>query len=46
MHEAKGEPYNPSEDGLVFSEQQINDTIRTRNRERAIDQAWKHRHAA
>ena len=46
MHEAKGEPYNPSEDGFVFSEQQITESIRTRNRERAIDQAWKHRRAA
>jgi hypothetical protein len=46
MHEAKGEPYNPSEDGFVFSEQQINESIQARNRERLIDQAWKHRRAA
>jgi len=46
MHEAKGEPYNPSEDGFVFSDQQINESIQARNRERLIDQAWKHRRAA
>jgi hypothetical protein len=46
MHEAKGEPYNPSEDGFVFSEQQINESILARNRERLIDQAWRHRRAA
>jgi hypothetical protein len=46
MYEAKGEPYNPSEDGFVFSEQQINESIQARNRERLIDQAWKHRRAA
>ena len=46
MYEAKGEPYNPSEDGFVFSEQQITESILARNRERAIDQAWKHRQAA
>ena len=46
MHEAKGETYNPSEDGFVFSEQQINESIQARNRERLIDQAWKHRRAA
>jgi hypothetical protein len=46
MYEAKGESYNPSEDGFVFSEQQINESIQARNRERAIDQAWKHRRAA
>jgi hypothetical protein len=46
MHEAKGEPYNPSEAGFVFSEQQITESILARNRERAIDQAWKHRQAA
>ena len=46
MHEAKGESYNPSADGFVFSEQQINESIQARNRERLIDQAWKHRRAA
>ena len=46
MYEAKGESYNPSEDGFVFSEQQINESILARNRERTINQAWKHRRAA
>jgi hypothetical protein len=46
MYEAKGESYNPCEDGFVFSEQQITESILARNRERLIDQAWKHRLAA
>jgi hypothetical protein len=46
MHEAKGESYNPSADGFVFSEQQIAESLQARNRERLIDQAWKHRRAA
>jgi hypothetical protein len=46
MYEAKGESYNPSEAGFVFSEQQITESILARNRERTIDQAWKHRQAA
>ena len=40
MYEAKGETYDPSEDGFVFSEQQINDAILRRNRERLIDEAF------
>jgi hypothetical protein len=42
MYESKAEPYDPSEDGFVFSESQINDAIRRRNREHEIDQAWDH----
>jgi len=40
MYESKGEIYRPSEDGFVFSQTQINESIRTRNRERLIDEAW------
>jgi len=42
MYESKGETYDPSEDGFVFSESQINDAILRRNREREIDRAWDH----
>jgi hypothetical protein len=44
MYESKGETYRPSEDGFVFSQTEINESIRTRNRERLIDQAWDHHH--
>jgi hypothetical protein len=40
MYEAKGETYDPSPDGFVFSEQQTNEAIRRRNRERLIDEAF------
>jgi hypothetical protein len=39
MYELKGETYNPSEDGFVFSETQINTAILTRNRERLTEEA-------
>ncbi len=39
MYEAKAEPYDPSTDGFVFSEQQINQAILRRNREREADKA-------
>ncbi len=42
MYESKGETYNPSEDGFVFSESQINDSIRARNRERLIEETYEH----
>jgi hypothetical protein len=43
MHESKGETYDPSADGFVFSEQQIEESIRTRNRERLAEEAYEHR---
>jgi hypothetical protein len=43
MYESKGEPYDPSSDGFVFSEDQIDNAIRRRNREREIDRAYDHR---
>jgi len=46
MYESKGETWNPSSVGFVFSEQQINQSIRRRNRERLIDKAWTHHHNA
>ena len=40
MQEAKGKTYDPSADGFVFSKAQINEAIRTRNRERLIFEAF------
>jgi len=34
MYESKGDTYDPSDDGFVFSEDQINQTILRRNRQR------------
>jgi len=45
IYKSKGETYRPSEDGFVFSETQINEAVRTRNRERLIEEA-SHRAAA
>jgi hypothetical protein len=42
MYQSRGDTYDPSEDGFVFSEDQINDSIRRRNRERLIEEAWDH----
>jgi hypothetical protein len=42
MYESTGQAYDPSEDGFVFSEQQIEAAIRTRNRERQIEEAYDH----
>jgi len=42
MYESKGETYRPSEDGFVFSQTQINQSILRRNRERLIDEALDH----
>jgi hypothetical protein len=39
MYEEKGETYNASEDGFVFSEDQIDNAIRRRNRERLLVEA-------
>jgi hypothetical protein len=43
MYESKGETYDPSEEGFVFSEQQINDAMRRRNRETLAEAAYEHR---
>jgi hypothetical protein len=42
MYEAKGEAYLPSEDGFVFTQTKINAAIRTRNREREIEEVLHH----
>jgi hypothetical protein len=39
MYEEKGETYDASEDGFVFSEDQIDNAIRRRNRERLLVEA-------
>jgi hypothetical protein len=41
MYESKGETYDPSEDGFVFSESQINERILARNRDRLVDEAYE-----
>ena len=41
MYEAKGETYNPAEDGFVFSEEQIDANILRRNRERLASEAFR-----
>jgi hypothetical protein len=43
MHESTGKAYNPSADGFVFSEAQIKEHRRTRNRERRALKAYHHR---
>jgi hypothetical protein len=43
MYESREETYDPSEDGFVFSEDQINASILRHNRERLIDEA-RHYH--
>jgi hypothetical protein len=45
MYESKGETYDPSEDGFVFSQDQINETILARNRERLHDDALEYAEA-
>jgi hypothetical protein len=39
MYESKGETYRPSYNGFVFSQAQIQAGVRTRNRERLIEEA-------
>jgi hypothetical protein len=41
MYEEKGETYDASEDGFVFSEQQINDAILRRNRQRELEEVYE-----
>jgi hypothetical protein len=42
MCESKGEPYHPSEDGFVFTPQQIEAAIRIRNRDRRAMDAYSY----
>jgi hypothetical protein len=46
MYQAKGETYAGPKDGFVFSQAQIDDAIRARNRERLTHQASHFHHAA
>src|ERR1035437_6926105 len=41
MYEEKGEPYDPSEDGFVFTKSQLNRAIRLRNRDRSLTEAYE-----
>ncbi|HEV1288082.1 MAG TPA: hypothetical protein VNU44_22340, partial [Bryobacteraceae bacterium] len=41
MYEEKGEPYDPSEDGFVFTNSQLNRAIRLRNRDRSLTEAYE-----
>jgi hypothetical protein len=41
MYEEKGETYDPSEDGFVFSQAQIKQAILARNRERRLEEAYE-----
>ena len=43
MYEDKGEAYRSSDDGFVFSDQQIEAAIRARNRENLASAAYEHR---
>jgi hypothetical protein len=42
MHKSTGKTYDPSADGFVFSEAQVNDRILARNRERLAEEAYEH----
>jgi hypothetical protein len=46
MFESKGEPYDPAQDGFVFSQSQINSRIRARNRENLALEAYDYPCAA
>jgi hypothetical protein len=41
MYEEKGEPYDPSEDGFVFTKSQLNRAICLRNRDRSLTEAYE-----
>ncbi len=43
MYKSKGKTYRPSDDGFVFSEQQINESIRARHRQSVAEEAFEHR---
>ncbi len=42
MHNSQGEHYDPTADGFAFSRAQINEAIRSRNREKLILEAYNH----
>jgi hypothetical protein len=42
MYKDKGETYDPTADGFVFSETEIHAALRARNRERIIEKAHEH----
>jgi hypothetical protein len=44
MYKSKGKTYDPSADGFVFSDQQIKESIRARNREFLASEAYSHRY--
>ena len=46
MSKDKGETYNPSNHGFVFSEDQINEAIRARSRDRLTEEAQQYWEAA
>lgn len=46
MYKAKGETYDPSQDGFVFSAAEIDDFMRTQSRKNRIQQALHHRRTA
>jgi hypothetical protein len=46
MFESKGEPYNPPDDGFVFSEARINERMHARDRQNLLYQARTYRSAA
>jgi hypothetical protein len=46
MYESKGEPFDPSAVGFVFSESQINEQIRARRRALLVKESYKHRSQA
>jgi hypothetical protein len=46
MYKSKGETYDPSADGFVFSQQEIDTAIRTHNREFLAQKAYTHRYQA
>jgi hypothetical protein len=41
IHQSKGETYNPSDDGFVFSPTQITRAVRFRDHQRQLDEAQK-----
>ena len=41
MYEEKGQIYDPSEDGFVFTQTQLHRAIRARNRERSLEEAYE-----
>jgi len=42
MYKSKGEIYNPSADGFVFSKQEIDSALRARNRKNLAEKAYTH----